>query len=347
MSQFMKIAAVQLLILAVGLVFMEIGLRLIAPLPVHGGVYIDGDGKHVHVAMTPLLLTPNLSATHAGAEFRAPIHIDSLGYRAISNESTKPDYLFLGDSFTFGHGVGDHEAFADIVCRNEALTCLNLGRSGTNTFQQLNILRYALRQYGVRPKTVVLVMLVACWIDSAGNDLGDNLQEYQERVARSAAATAVKAKSPQDAHAAGWLSDLSLNGLIKAVQKPISNFEIIRRAMLIASGRLKSSVYACSDRARIETALVATRAALKELNELAAQYHFSVKVFAIHPYQELGGSYRQTESDLRAVMPRTFAYFGTGARFRKDQYYPYDGHFNAAGHANMAAIVADDLQLKP
>ena len=46
-----------------------------------------------------------------------------------------------------------------------------------------------------------------------------------------------------------------------------------------------------------------------------------------------------TEAVVAGALPATFACLGTGAGFRKEHYYAYDGHFNASGHANLAAIL--------
>ncbi len=348
MPQLARIAAVQLLILAGGLVCIELTLHLVAPLPVHGGIYVDDKGDPVRVAKNDVLLNPNLRVTHLGSEFAARITTNAQGYRTSVNESTQPDYMFLGDSFTFGHGVPDDSVFANLFCSQQAASCMNLGRSGTNTFQQLKILRHALDN-GMRPKHVVLVMLTACWIDSAGNDLGDNLLWYRSQVRASrgavphvTGAVAVRADM-QGGAAAPSQAVFSVNDFMRTAQRRLGHFEIVRRTMLIIGSRLKSSVYACSEANKIAAALEATRAALIELQRIAAETPFDVAAFAIHPSQELAGAYRKTEAELAAIVPGTFAFFGTGARFRKDQYYPYDGHFNAAGHANMARILADEL----
>lgn len=341
MPQAVKIAAVQLLIFAVAIVCIEFALRYLAPLPVHGGIFVDGNGKQVRVAKDEALLKPNLRATHISSEFSARVAINARGYRTAVNESAQPDYLFLGDSFTFGHGVSDEEVFSSLLCKERAVSCLNLGRSGTNTFQQLKILRYALHR-GIRPKTVVLVMLTACWVDSAGNDLGDNLLHYRSQNESVAAAGVPTA---QGRALSGEQPSFSANDLIQEVQRRIGHFEIVRRTMLIIASRLKSSVYACSDAKKIAAAMEATRAALNELQRVADETPFEVAVLAIHPYQELDGSYSRTERELTAIMPHSFAFTGTGAHFRKDQYFLYDGHFNAAGHANMARVL--EAVLKP
>jgi len=345
--QFAKIAFANLFILAAGLVCIELVLHELVPLPVHGGTYVDAKGDRVRVAANEVLLRPNLQVTHVGSEFAAKITTNGRGYRTSVNESAQPDYLFLGDSFTFGHGVADDQVFANVFCKGQAATCMNLGRSGTNTFQQVAILRHALDRGGLRPKTVVLVMLTACWIDSAGNDFGDNLLHFRAMESAGAGPSVTgAAPEPGDAGQGGAGSAFSMNDVVQAIQERIAPFEIVRRTMMIIGSRLKSGIYTCSDARKITAALSATRAALDELQRLAEETRFNVAVFAIHPFQELDGAYRKTESELAGIMPGAFTFAGTGERFRKDEYFSYDGHFNAAGHANMARILGDAFARK-
>lgn len=337
MPTVLKIAFVQLLIFLSGLGLIEAALRIFAPLPVHGGIYLDGEGKGVRVAKDDMLLMPNLKVAHVGQEFSVPITTDGLGYRQAVDESTRPSYAFIGDSFTFGHGVADDEIFPNIFCRHRHASCMNLGRSGTDTFDQVRILRHAVERFGLEPETVVLIMLSACWIDSAGNDLGGNLADHAARTAARQAAVAATAALPERK------ADKSY---VKMMQGWIGDFEIAKRAMLIVTSRLKSTLYACSDPDRIAAALAATKIALDELAQLAAEKHFKVEVYAIHPYQELDGAYRRSEAALGEVMPPRFVYVGTGAHFRKEHYFSYDGHFNAAGHANMASLLERGREAK-
>jgi hypothetical protein len=109
--------------------------------------------------------------------------------------------------------------------------------------------------------------------------------------------------------------------------------------MIIATSGLKRGLYACSPQAELDAAQRATAVALRQLASLADEYGFKVEVVVIHPYQELDGAYRSTEAVVAGALPEKFACIGTGARFRKDHYYAYDGHFNASGHANLAAIL--------
>jgi hypothetical protein len=365
----LKVLTVQIAILLAGLACIELVFRLFMPLPVHGGVYIDRNGDIVHVAQNEFLLRPNLDLTHKSSEFSKRVRTNELGYRKIDNASITPDFLFLGDSFTFGHGVSDEEVFSELFCVKHKFRCQNLGRSGTDTFQQTKILRHALDHYKMRPANVVLVMLAACWLESAGNDLGDNLRDI--RAGLSGLHSSVRPRESGDPFLAMegghqqkiWIAafagmngggDLALPetalaatgdtaGLVRTLQRWIGEFEITKRVMLVFSRQVKGALYRCSDDREMAAAVDATKAALAQIERLSAEYGFKVAVAVIHPYQELDGFYAKTEEAVRRATPEAFQLVPTGADFRKDDYYPYDGHFNAAGHANMAAILERNL----
>lgn len=347
MRNIARLAFIQILIFVAGLACIELALRYFMPLPSHGGVYHSRDGKATRVVMDKFRLQPNLHVTHEAAEFSAEIHTNELGYRAMSNESMTPQFLFLGDSFTFGHGVSDDETFSSIFCTTNNLSCMNLGRSGTSTFDQVRILKYAIETYNVQMKTVVLVMLTACWIDQSGNDLGENLSHYRKKQKKKSPGVTT-APSPtswfiKSAHAQQANNPAPKNDLTKTIQHWIGNLEITKRTMSILSSQLKATLYACSDQDTIDSAMSATRVTLDKLERLSIKHHFDVRIIAIHPYQELAGSFRKTEDDLQRAIPGTFEYTRTGEQFSKAHYFPYDGHFNTAGHANMASILQNSL----
>jgi lysophospholipase L1-like esterase len=332
MKQAAKILIVWVFAFVATGVCFEVGLRYFDPLPVHGGVYRDRDGNIVRIAQDELTLRPNLDVIHSSPEFSAEMHTDALGFRKIANESRTPDYLFLGDSFTFGHGVADKEVFSSIFCEKRGVSCLNLGRSGTDTFEQVRILQNATDKLGLRPRKVVVVMLVACSLNISGNDLADNLNERMSAKGNG-----------------GMLAlTLALDGLgvIKKIQGWVGGFEITKRAMLLMSSGLKRGLYSCSDEASIERALDATDVALAELENLSKKLQFKVSIFFVHPYQELDGAFRTTESYLRKLPPRHLDPHFTAQYFRREHYYPYDGHFNPAGHANMASVIEAALTAK-
>jgi hypothetical protein len=328
-ARFAKIAAIQAVIFLVGLAAVELVLRQFLPLPAHGGEYRDASGSLVRIARDADTMQPGLNVRHIASEFSAQIRTGHLGYRKMSNESLTPDLLFLGDSFTFGHGVSDDQVFSEVFCKKRGTTCLNLGRSGTNTFDQVRLLRYGMDTHQLRPKTVVLTMLAACWLGVAGNDLGDNLTFYRNAKRSDRDVPLVRA----------GLAPPLLTETLRGLQGWLSNFEITKRLLIVASSGLKRGVYACSNTAELDAAANATSVAFAELAGLAQQYGFKVIVTVIHPFQDLDGGYRTSEAAVGRALPASFGCIPSGASFRHEQYFPYDGHFNALGHANLAAVL--------
>lgn len=335
--------AIQAAIFLCGLVAIELLLRQFFPLPPHGGEYRDAGGKAVRVARDADTLEPRLSVHHVASEFSARISTDDLGYRKMSNESRTPQFLFLGDSFTFGHGVSDDEVFSEMFCVKRGATCLNLGRSGTNTFDQVRLLGYGIDKHQLRPNTVVLTMLAACWLGVAGNDLGDNLTFY-----RSMQRSGSENDPARLSRASLDLSfGPSLTDTLRTLQGWLSGFEITKRALIAASSGLKRSVYACSAPAELDAATSATSAALGELAQLGERYAFQVRVVVIHPFQDLAGGFHSSEAAVGRALPRAFGCIATGSKFRIEHYFPYDGHFNASGHANLASILEAAIDSAP
>lgn len=326
-----KLIAVQVLLLLLGLACVEVALRTFFPLPRPGGIYLDRDGHRVRIALNRVVLRPNLDVTHIASEFAKRVRTNAFGYRWMDNSGLKPDYLFVGDSFTFGHGVSDSETFADLFCARNGFLCQNLGYPSADTFDEVRMLRYALEHYGMRPNNVVIVMLAACWLDMAGNDLGDNLSDFLHL-------------STANAH--GRNRSTSPVGVLahSALRRRFEGLEITRRAMLVFSRQIKDSLYRCSDGQKLDSAVAATKSALGELHGLAAEYKFAVQLAVVHPYQDLDGGFLTTQEAVRRATPPDFALLFTATEFRNEDYYPYDGHFNPQGHAKMAAILQQRLR---
>ena len=333
LAKSLKTITVQVIVFLVGLVAIELTLRQFLPLPPHGGEYRDRNGNAVRIARDVDSPTPRLDVRHLASEFAAHVRTSELGFRKMSNESAEPDLLFLGDSFTFGHGVSDDEVFSEVLCGRRGLSCLNLGRSGTQTFDQVRLLRNAIAAHQLQPKAIVLTMLTACWLGVAGNDLGDNLVFY-----RNTRRGQLDPGRPPLLRAG-----LDPSDLLRTLQGWLGGFEITKRVMMVASSGLKRGAYACSAAADLDPAADATSVALQELAQLGEAKGFTVKVVVIHPFQDLDGGFRASETAVGRALPSSFDCIGTGAKFRAEHYYPYDGHLNASGHANLAGTLDAEL----
>ena len=94
--------------------------------------------------------------------------INQQGYRDAEWPSDKSvDLMFIGDSFTDGHGIKQTcSRFSDITASELDISYVNLGVSGSSTKDQLEILRST----PIKAKTVVFQYFVNDIEDSSFND---------------------------------------------------------------------------------------------------------------------------------------------------------------------------------
>lgn len=92
-------------------------------------------------------LDPGSTARMVGSEFDIEVKIGANGLRMdreipVPRTPGVPRVLFLGDSFTFGHGVSAADRFTEQIQQSHpAWEVLNFGVSGTGTDQQLLLYR--------------------------------------------------------------------------------------------------------------------------------------------------------------------------------------------------------------
>ena len=104
--------------------------------------YLDGAPLGIHILDDTLghAHKPGSQANHLTGEFDVTYHITENGERRIpGNESEQPVALFLGDSFTFGHGVEDDETFSAVLQAEywRERSIHNLGVMGWDTVRSL------------------------------------------------------------------------------------------------------------------------------------------------------------------------------------------------------------------
>jgi hypothetical protein len=182
--QFAKIAAVQAIVFLCGLVVIECALAWFAPLPPHGGVYTDRNGKPARVSLDDDTLGAEPRPRSFGSPSSRPASTPMRSVIAqCRRRARRRTSCSSATPFTFGHGVSDGEVFAEIFCKARGASCLNLGRSGTDTFDQVRILRHGIDTYRLRPRNVVLTMLAACWLGVAAT-ISAIISRMRARVAR-------------------------------------------------------------------------------------------------------------------------------------------------------------------
>jgi lysophospholipase L1-like esterase len=83
---------------------------------------------------------------------------NSLGFRDVEPVAGKPAVLFIGDSFTAGHGIKNpDDRFSSIFKSNHPdLQVLNLGENGANTGTEYQTMLRVVREASLQPKAIVL-----------------------------------------------------------------------------------------------------------------------------------------------------------------------------------------------
>lgn len=272
-------------------------------------------------------LKPNLSFVQQSNEFRVDVATTRYGNRGPA-PSESPDTIFLGDSFTFGHGLADNQTFSYIYCSKSKRNCANLGRSGTGTVVQLNTLVNYLEEESWRPQHVYLFMLAMVGSLASGNDLYDNYLEapQAERGCREPPLPQAdaSAKNPADVPAPPPLE----------AQDFLRHSNLARIVYYILAPALRQVATPGLEEEIQNEALRITRLQIERLNRLSRQYGFSYTIFLIHPIQDiLRQSARETYDTLRGIAPDA-PLIDTTPLFEKSPrtyYYSYDGHLNPLG----------------
>jgi lysophospholipase L1-like esterase len=156
----------------VGLLLAEFAVRIFAPQALVSDV-IAGDPD------VDYRLRPNASGHMSSPEYSADIRINSLGFRGPEiSPAKKPGVvrvLFLGDSFTFGHGLRENETLPFAVGERlereypGKFEVVNGGVYGYSTADELNLFA----KYGVALKPDIVVTLFMM------NDFADNPTAYK------------------------------------------------------------------------------------------------------------------------------------------------------------------------
>jgi len=263
-------------------------------------------------------------------EYDALTTITDKGHRVPAVDGN-PDIIFIGDSFTFGFGLGDDENFVSVYCREKKIACANLAVPGSGTLKEVERLEQYLKDWNWHPREVRLVFFGMSGSFSAGNDFVDNYdRELHERRKASGEPAATD-------KAAGGMSE-RLIGLQSFL---LRHSNLVRMAKFHAGPALKSMIVAEPGEQRMAIALQATSAALKRLDELSRQTGFEYRIILVVPVQDiLRGTHGDTLATLNEVSPKpalpTAQLFADAP---SDYYYAFDGHLNPRG----ARLVAEFL----
>jgi hypothetical protein len=327
--------------LLLGVVLVELLSRLVLPVsPGAQNLTIDGLPLKT-ISGNSMRYHANLEFRQVSEEFDSRATIDLYGNRSVGGVTDNPEVIFLGDSFTFGHGLRDGETFSEIYCKKTNTSCANLGRNGSGTFVQLNILQHYLDTENWRPREVKLFVLAMTSTLMNGNDLLDNYYFTKVRDARSKATT----ESGANNAAASVKAPPNTNRWLQIRQKALQHSNLIRAIYFQIAPLLRARFSPKPGQKTLETALASTREAFAQLSEISTRYGFKYKIYLLHPVQDLiRNSWQETARLVTQVAPGTVI-IDTANVFTPDPqsyYFSYDGHFNAKGAGVLAKFLLSE-----
>ncbi|MDC0141184.1 SGNH/GDSL hydrolase family protein [Pelagibacteraceae bacterium] len=319
-----KIITYNLLILFIFIIFLELILKFFYPI-VHGGVYynIEDNNKIIPSLPDPFILKKNKKFIHKSKEFNSIVTSNDYGNR-ISNEIDMPNtLLFLGDSFTFGHGVSDNETFTFLFCTFKNIRCVNLGKSGTDQGSQLEILETYLKNQNPQIYKVNLLLFMSCNLNTSGNDLSANLRRYNDQFKiNSQVKTAEKSKT-----------FFNINDSIYSFKNILYKSEILKRFINIFISSLKNNLHSCSDTQDLKDAFMATKFYINEITKVVRKNNAKIKVYSILPYFELKNAI--SKSLLKKYLKSYNLNIYNIDSLAPNDYYKFDGHLNRNGHIKI------------
>lgn len=310
---------------ALSLGLAELGVRWLFPVRDVGPTFT------VHDPILGKRLKSELRAERITPEFRMRLTTNSLGYRgAEPTSSLQRPILFLGDSFTLGYGVSDGEeypALVDAALRRSlgkaAPPVINAGIGNSGNGFWIKFLRH--RASEARPRLVVMQVFE--------NDFADNIREDLFRL--------------HD----GRLQELQVPrpGYTRAIQTAIEPvpgvadsylFGLVRQAIADRPPAVKKGTADMEPFRGTQDAL--TLAMLQLAVEICQAEQWGVVAVTV------GLSPARHEAVRAIFAERGVLIVDTPSKSeRPDLYYEVDGHWNARGHAVVAARVLAVLQTHP
>jgi hypothetical protein len=299
-------------------------------------------------------LQPGWSGRHRHHDFDVGYEIGEHGFRGPPPAGDgRPRVALVGDSFTFGIGVGEDDTFSARLAGDDR-EVLGFGVPGYSTDQELLLI-----EREVLPLEPEVVVLVVCLI----NDVFDNprafplqaLQAKPRYVLRGGALDLERVPVPRETKGPGE-GRADLDRLVYGLDLPrpggvrafLGRREVFRRLGLFQprtdvppgyfDGRYDELL------ALFDALVAAARSASTE-----AGADFLLALLPGRSYVERPGSYAHAyQEHLRETIARTWRARGvtvvdlaTGLREARAAgggpwYHPHEGHLNAEGHAEVA-----------
>lgn len=302
----------------------EVASRYLVPIS-PGPSLLDMDGSDLRQSY----IKPSTEFRIITPDFDAVTSITADGYRAPKAKDNNPSTLFVGDSFTYGQGVKDTEAFPHLFCEAKGLSCANLAVPGASTLYEMDRLESYLKQKGWAPDNVYLFFFT-------GNDFGDNIWADDQRKAG-------ESYEPLELHPEveqAKKDNLPLPKRLMAIGFKYSNLLRVAYFKVLPSLRQQGDVE--GHKAEMKKALSITKEGFDRLHKLSEEYAFNYQIFVLYPETEISKNlYEGLHKQLQAIAPSEITSLAEVFKENTaDQYFPADGHFTVSGNR----LLADELK---
>jgi lysophospholipase L1-like esterase len=339
---------------------LELAVRWLDPQDLH-----RDEGLWAPDANLGFRLTPGFRGTEVSQEFRVPIAINSRGLRDRELAPAKPRgtvrILVIGDSFTYGSGVAGEETYPKRLERllvgqaGVTVEVINAGVSGYGTVHEAAFLRA--EGWSYEPDILVLQVFPQ-------NDLDDNLEPFGREVVDGT--LRVRATRPEGAAPLHRVQAF-VRTRSHAYRLVGDRYHLLRiRLGLEPSHASSVGVYLQRTPERVTVGWEATRGHLRDIVEMGRQRGRPVVVVNAPALAALDADrgaafarfYRVDQEELDWDRPsHTLSalcaalgvpYLDLTERFRatgrsRELYYARNGHWNAAGHDQVARWLLEAL----
>lgn len=286
-------------------------------------------GIYCYHPETDYVMCPNVEAGHASGEYQTIIRTNAAGFRSSDNDSREYDnILLLGDSFAFGYGVDEEEAFPaqlELELQRQVprhYQVINAGHTGYDTKREFYLLKNIFDEY--HPRIVIVQFYI--------NDVLSNSGEF-------------------------WFSPIAVNLLrylpLKGLETLIHYLGNYPYKLLFKMGQndgfREPEHLVCFQESECEVGWAATEHYLTQIADYARRHGSSVMLINIPAIEQLAPQRAPRRSSdwasqmLEGMARRLDIAFVDLARLPSltpAHYFPVDRHWTPSGHALAAAWIA-------
>ncbi|MGB0712000.1 MAG: GDSL-type esterase/lipase family protein [Gammaproteobacteria bacterium] len=300
-------------------------------------------------------LTAHWAGRHVHRDYDVRYRTDGSGRRfdpaRQAGSAWRERVLWLGDSFTFGLGVGDSEPFvSQLNARDETRQHLNRAVPGFSTDQEVLLFEQIAR--GTRADSVVLVVYL-------GNDPVDNLlthplqadnakprfslRDGEAHPPQRPVPISRKTTTPENASLASWLLR-DAPAAIPASRQWMARSELLRRLGLIPG--LDDEVLGEALKRRENEVMPMLSALVRYLDRLRGQHRQGLRIVLL-PGRSLHADPAGLSARFQVAIAKAFRPtaeqlgiplldLSEPGTLRAEHYFPNDGHLTPRGHGLLA-----------